>query len=235
MHRFVLFLLFTQIESRLSSRYSYDFNPKVILNNNQINSYIPNYRPNNNNSNNYYTPSYEPPIVDHYTFDDPWEEYLASNKQTHYETGNENEYKCHVHIVRDCCNIVEEFPNNHCEPKEIENNYYKNTCDTEKPKSDYTFLNNIIEISNTLENVEESERFESIKEFDRPMQEQIPITFDENCPACFDDVPINLNSDLSVNNYRPDSPPHCEVPMDQTCDLNVSIIQFTTIYTYIYI
>lgn len=223
---FFLFLLFTQIESRLSSRYSYDFNPKVIFNNNQINSYIPNYNPNNNNnnSNNYCTPSYEPPKVDYYTFDDPWEEYLASNKQTQYETEEENEYKCPVHIVRDCSDVVEEFSNNQCEPKKIENNYYKYTCDTETPTSDYSFQNNIVEISNTLENVEMSERFESIKEFDRPNQEQTQIIYDENCPACFDDVPINLNSDLSVNNYRPDSPPHCEVPMDQTCDLDVSII-----------
>lgn len=234
LHRFVLFLLFTQIESRLSSRYSYDFYPKSHNNNNTSDNYTPynennytpdnNYTSDNNTSNNYYIPSYDPPKEDHYDFIDPWDEYLVEKIE---ETNNEIEKK---NIDGDR-NLVEVYSNSHCE-QEVENNYCINNVHTEEQTRDCSFQNNLVELvegHNTFGHDEQnSEHFEEVREFNEKKQMQMPepersISNKQN-PACSDDIPNNPISSLSVNNCRPDSPTHCEVPKDQTCHEDVSII-----------
>ncbi|KAE9530551.1 hypothetical protein AGLY_011013 [Aphis glycines] len=220
------FCFFTQIESRLSSRYSYDFHPKSHNNNNTFDNYTPyyennyipdnNYISDNNTSNNYYIPSYDPPKEDHYDFIDPWDEYLVEKIE---ETNNEIEKK----NVDGDRNLVEVYSNNHCE-QEVENNYCINNVYTEEQTRDCSFQNNLVELvegHNTFGHDEQnSEHFEEVREFNEQKQVQMPepersISNKQN-PACSDDIPNNPISSLSVNNCRPDSPTHCEVPKDQT-------------------
>lgn len=221
LHRFVLFLLFTQIESRLSSRYSYDFHPEVHP---DINNTSNNCTPNNNTFNNYNTPTHEPPKQDHYNFIDPWEEYFDANVQTNYGVTEEKAYVNQVENERGDGNLVEVCLNNNCEEE------VKNVCNTnhyeEEQTRDYDFQNNVVKERNTFENEEKNDvvHFEKVIESNEPKQEEHHPVGNEFYPACYDDIPINPNSSLSVNNCRPDSPTHCEVPKDQTCDLDVSII-----------
>jgi len=227
LHHFVLFLLFTQIESRLSSRFSYDFNPKShSKNNTSNNSYTP-YNLNNNTSdsstsNNYYTPTYEPPKEEHYDFIDPWEEYLFEKKQQiNYEVKNEN-VGADRHLVEVCLN-------NHCE-QEVGNYDYISNVNTEEQTRDYSFQNNLEDGSNEFGNdMQHNEHFEEVSEFNDQKQVQVPdsnrLISEKHNPACSDDIlPNNPYSSLSVNNCRPDSPTHCEVPKDQICHMDVSIL-----------
>lgn len=246
MHRFVLFLLFTQIESRLSSRYSYDFHPETHHTNNMSNNYTPynpnNYTPDNNftsvnnytadsnTSNHYCIPTFEPPTEDHYDFIDPWEEYLVEKKeQTNYEVESENVYVQNIfEYVGGDRNVVEVCLNNQCE-QEVGNDYCINNFDTEEQTRDYSFQTNVVGECNTFGTEEQNnEHYEEVKEFNEPKQVQVQepdwsINNEQN-PVCSDDIPNNPLSSLSVNNCRPDSPAHCEVPKDQSCDIDVSII-----------
>lgn len=179
--------------------------------------------PSNYILNNYNATTYDPPKEDHYSFVDPWEEYLNSNEQKHCEVEEEKVYVSQVENSRDGGNVNEVCLGNHCE-RVVENDYYTNNCDTEEETRDYSFQNNIIEECNTFGNeTKNNEHFEELREYNEPKQENIP-KMNENCPACSDDIPINPNSNLSINNCRPESPTHCEVPKDQTHYLNVSII-----------
>lgn len=229
---FCFCFFFTQIESRLSSRYSYDSHPQIPSSSTTPSNYNSNYTPSNYTSNTY-APTYEPPKEDHYSFVDPWEEYLISNEQKHYAVEEENVYVDQVENARDDGYVVEISLNNHdnhCE-RVVENKYYINNCNMEDKTRDYSFQNNVNEKGIIFENeVKNNERFEEVRgEFNEPKQEQNSISY-ESCPACFDEIPINLNSILSVNNCRPESPMHCEVPKDQTHDSNVSITQFVNIF-----
>ncbi|XP_025195742.1 glycogenin-1 isoform X1 [Melanaphis sacchari] len=210
------------IESRLSSRYSYDFHPKSYNNNNTSDNYSPynqnNYTFDNNTSNNYYNiPTYDPPKEDHYDFIDPWDEYLVEKiEQTSYEVEKIN--------VDGDRNLVEVYLNNHGE-QEMENNYCINNFHTEEQTRDCSFQNNLVEECNTFENDEKnSENVEEVREFNEQKQVQMPepswSISDKQNPACSDDIPNNPISSLSVNNCRPDSPTHCEVPKDQNCHIN---------------
>lgn len=219
-------MLFTQIESRLSSRYSsYVFHPEITPSNNLASNYTSHsYTPNNNTSNDYFIPPYEPPKEDYYTFIDPWEECMVVKEQTNYEV--EETKSCHVENVRGDGNPVELCVDNYCE-QEVGNNYFKNNCDTEEQTRKYSFQNNVVEECNVLENENiKNEHFEKISEYNKSGQEQCHPISSEHYPACTDDIPINFNSNLSVNNCRPDSPTHCEVPKDQPCDFDVSIIMY---------
>jgi len=118
---------------------------------------------------------------------------------------------------------VEVCLGNLCE-KEVENNDYINNCEE---TTNCSFQNNAIENCNIFDNEEKNtKRLEEVREFIEQKQEQ----GNGNYPACSDDIPINPNSSLSVNSSRPDSPTHCEVPMDlQTYVLDVSITRFVSI------
>jgi len=213
-----VFAFFPQIESRLSSRYS-----EVPSNNNNPNIRTPNNTPCNNNSNDYYTPSYVPPNEDYYNFVDPWDEYLVVSDQKKYEI--EETPICESRIDNANCGdvMVEVCLGDLCE-KEAENNYHINNCEE---TTNCSFQNNPIESSNIFDNEEKyTKRLEELSESIEQEQEQ----GNGNYPACSDDTPINPNSSLSVNNSRPDSPTHCEVPMDlQTYVLDVSITRFVSI------
>jgi len=228
LHRFVLFLLFTQIESRLSSRYSYDFHPKSRNKNNTSDNYTPhnlnnctsdnNYISNSNTSNNCYIPTYDPPQQDHYEFIDPWDVYLVEkNEKKNYEV----EKEC-VGVER---YLVEVCLNNHCE-QEVENYYSINNIDTEEQTRDCSFQNNFVEECYAFGNDEQNNGHVEVREFNE--QKQLPepdrSISDKQNPACSDDISNNPFSSLSVNNCRPDSPTHCEVPKDQNCHIDVSII-----------
>lgn len=223
-------MLFTQIESRLSSCYSYDFHPEAPPNN-TFNNYTPFYTPNNNNSYSYHTPTCEPPIEDHYNFIDPWDKYLNSNEQkpyniehekvidqTEYHNGDRN-------LAGDVC------INNNCE-QEVETNYYVNSCDTEEQSKVHSFQNSVRKDYNSFENeTKNNEHYEDVREYNESKQEKEPNHF-ENFLACSDDIPINFNSSKSINNCHPDSSTHSEVSKDQPCDLNVSIINFFDVFLY---
>lgn len=221
LHRFVLFLLFfTQIESRLSSRYS----EVPSYNNNDPIYHTPNNTPNSNNSNNYCIPTYEPPIENHYSFVDPWDEYLVASDQKNYEFKDVHIYDSQVDRSNGDGNVVEEvYLGNECK-NEVANNYdIINNRDTGEEIINYQ--NNVIENCNKFDEEEKNiKHFEEVKEaYVEPIQEQS----NDNHPACSDDIPINSNSSLSVTNCRPDSPTHYEVPKDMpTCTLDVSITPF---------
>ncbi|XP_022164277.1 glycogenin-1 isoform X1 [Myzus persicae] len=213
------------IESRLSSRYSYDFHPKSHSKNNtfdnytphSLNNYIPdsNYTSDSNTSNHYYTPTYEPPKEDHYDFIDPWDVYLVEkNEQINYEVKKE--------CVDGDRNLVEECSNNHCE-QEVENYHSINNFDTEEQTRECSFQKNLVEECNTFGNDEQNnERVEEVRVFNEEKQLPEPdrSISEKQYPACSDDIPNNLFSSLSVNNCRPDSPTHCEVPKDQICHID---------------
>lgn len=230
-----MFLLFTQIESRLSSRYSYDFHPKISPNNISLNNYTPSYNPCNNSSNSCCIPNYEPPKEDNYNFIDPWDEYLVSKEQKNYDKIENEEEKdnnlCQVENIRGDGSVVEVCLNNQCKQENENFSYVQKYDNIEKQTRNFGIQTNVIEKSNKLEYKEEKhEHFEEVREFNQRKQEENPIS-SENYPACSDDIPINLISSLSVVNCHPDSPTHYEVPMDQTCNLNVSIfIQFTCFF-----
>lgn len=225
------FCFFTQIESRLSSRYSYDFHPKSQNNNYTYDNYTPynknhctpdnNYTFNSNTSNNNYFPTHDPPKEEHYDFIDPWDEYLVEKvEQTNYEIEKEN--------VDGDRHLVEVYTNNHCE-QEVVNNYCINNFHTEEQTRDCSFQNNLVEEFNTFGNDEQNrEHFEEVREFNEQKQVQMPepdrSISDKQNPACSDDIPNNPISSLSVINCRPDSPTHCEVPKDQICHIDVSIV-----------
>lgn len=221
------FCFFTQIESRLSSRYSYDFHYKDPPNTSNCfssNTYNPNsHTPNNSLFDEYYTPTYEPPKEEHYSFIDPWEQFLTVQTSCNVEEEKIHEYQ--KDNVRDELTMVKECLDNYCK-QEIENNYYCINNDhtyKEEQTSDYSFQNYSIEEVNT--HSDEAKNIEKIKTCNESQQAQGPIKY-ENYPACSDDIPINPNSDLSVNNCRPDSPTHCEISEDQPCDVDVSITHF---------
>ncbi|XP_015372491.1 PREDICTED: glycogenin-1-like, partial [Diuraphis noxia] len=212
------------IESRLSSRYSYDFHPKSRNKNNTSDNYTPhnlnnynsdnNYISNSNTSNNCYIPTYDPPKQDHYDFIDPWDVYLVEkSEKTNYEV----EQEC-VGVER---NLVEVCVNNHCE-QEVENYYSINNIDTEKQTRDCSFQNDLVEECDAFGNDEQINEHVEVREFNE--QKQLPepdrSISDKPNPACSDDIPNNPFSNLSVNNCRPDSPTHCEVPKDQNCHIN---------------
>jgi hypothetical protein len=225
------FCFFTQIESRLSSRYSYDFHPKSQNNNYTCDNYTPynqnnctsdnNYTFNSNTSNNNYFPTHDPPKEEHYDFIDPWDEYLVEKvEQTNYEIEKEN--------VDGDRHLVEVYSNNNCE-QEVVNNYCINNFHTEEQTRDCSFQNNLVEECNTFGNDEQNrEHFEEVREFNEQKQVQMPepdrSISDKQNPACSDDIPNNPISSLSVINCRPDSPTHCEVPKDQICHIDVSIV-----------
>lgn len=220
-------MLFTQIESRLSSRYSYVFHPEFSPSNNLASnytshSYTPNnYNPNNNTFINNFILPYEPPKEDHYKFIDPWEECMVVKEQINNEV--EEAKSCYVENVKGDGNLVEVCVDKHCE-QEVENNYFKNNCDTEEQTRNYSFQNNVVEECYVFGNKEtKNEKFEEMSEYDKATQEHYHPISSEHYPACTDDIPINFNSNLSVNNCRPGSPTHCEVPKDQPCDFDVSI------------
>lgn len=230
------FCFFTQIESRLSSRYSNDLHPEVPSYNstpyndyNPNNNYTPiNYTSNNYNPNidNYYTPVNESSKEDHYNFIDPWEEYLITNKSNDKKHGNIEEEKVNVYQVENIegdGNVMEVCSGNHCEQNK-ENNYYINNYVMEEQKSDYGFQNNAIEECNTFENEEKNyTHYEEEKIEYKELKQNENVINIENNPACFYDIPINSNSSLSVNNCCPDSPTYSEVSKDQTHDVDVSI------------
>ncbi|XP_026811724.1 uncharacterized protein LOC113552908 isoform X1 [Rhopalosiphum maidis] len=213
------------IESRLSSRYSYDFHPKSQNNNYTCDNYTPynqnnctldnNYTFNSNTSNNNYFPTHDPPKEEHYDFIDPWDEYLVEKvEQTNYEVEKEN--------VDGDRHLVEVYSNNHCD-QEVENNYCINNSHTEEQTRDCSFQNNLVEECNTFGNDEQNrEHFEEVREFNEQKQVQMPdrSISDKQNPACSDDIPNNPISSLSVINCRPDSPTHCEVPKDQICHID---------------
>lgn len=207
------------------------------MSNNYSSKYIPDnyYTPTSSSNyilNNCYVPTYEPPKEEHYHFIDPWEEYLSSNEQKHYEVEEVIVYNSQDENIKVDGNVVEVCLGSHYE-QVVENNYYINNCNIEEERRDYSFQNNVIVESNIFENeTKNNEHFEKVREYNEPKQEQIPKS-NENYPACSDDIPINPNSDLSVNNCRPESPTHCEVPKDQTHDSNVSIIQFISILFFV--
>lgn len=213
------FCFFTQIESRLSSRYSYDFHPEIQPDYNTSN----NYTPNSNTLNNFNTPIYEPPKRDHYNFIDPWEEYFDANVQKNYEVKENTTDVNQVENIRGDGNLVEVCLNNYCE-EEVKNNYSTFRCEEEQTR-DYSFQNNVVEECSRFGNEEKNDavHFEKVIESNEPKQE-LHTRENEFYPACYDEIPNNPNSSLSVNNCRPDSPTHCEVPKDQTCDLDVSIV-----------
>lgn len=230
------FCFFTQIESRLSSRYSYDFHYEDPPNNNTSNyfppnNYIPNsHTPNNNIFHEYYTPTYEPPKEEHYSFVDPWDE--LPTKQTSCNVEDENIYEHQIENVRDDTTMVEECLGNCCK-QEVENNYYCINNDhtyTEEQTADYSFQSNLI-VEDNGDELKYNTHIEDIKTCNESQQAQGPIKY-ENYPACSNDIPINPNSDLSVNNCRPDSPAHSEISKDQPCDVDVSIITFNKYFLY---
>lgn len=228
-------MLFTQIESRLSSRYSYDFHhdaPSSYTNSSYNScSYTPNnFAPNNNTSNSYFIPTYEPPKEDYYTFIDPWEECVVEKEQKNNEV--EETKQCHVEYFRGDGNSVEVCVDSHCE-QDKENNYLKYNCGTEERTSNYSFQNNEVEEYDVFGNKEKKdEHFDEVCEHSKSEQDQYHPKSSEHYPACSDDTPINLNSSLSVNNCRPGSPTHCEVPKDQSCDLDVSNLKFVNNLKY---
>jgi hypothetical protein len=214
------FCFFTQIESRLSSRFSYDFHPEILPDINTSNKYTPD----NNTLNNFNTPSYESPKRDHYNFIDPWEEYFDANVQTNYEISENTAVVNEVENIKGDGNLVEVCLNNHCE-EEIKNNYSTFHCEEEQT-SDYSFQNNVVEWS-IFGNEEKNDAVDFEKEIvieSNEPQQELHTRENDFYPACYDDIPNNSNSSLSVNNCRPDTPTHCEVPKDQTCDLDVSIV-----------
>lgn len=149
---------------------------------------------------------------------------MNSNDQKTYENEHEKIVDMRqVGNVESDVNVVEEvYFGNKCE-QEVETNYYINDG-TEKTK-DYSFQNYVIEECNSFGNEKKNyEHYEEIKDYNVPKQEQETKSY-ENLPACSDNIPINLNSFINVNNCRPDSPTHCEVPKDEPCDLDVSIIE----------
>lgn len=227
-------MLFTQIESRLSSRYSYDFHPEIHFNNNEFNNCTPIYTPDNDNfKDNHITLSYEPQKEEHYNFVDPWEEYLVSNEHKHYENVRGDGKVVEVCLKNQCEQKIENNNyNNQCE-QEMENNYYSHNYGMKEQTKEYSFQNNVIEKCYAFKNEEKNDHCREVSEFNQPKQNQETIINNEIHPACSEDIPINLNSNSSVNKCRPDSPTHCEVPMDQTCDLNVSIIQFTSVFFFL--
>lgn len=213
------FCFFTQIENRLSSRYSYDSDSQSTPNYFTSN----NYNPINSLFNNFQTPSYEPPKEDHYNFIDPWEEYLVGNEQhKNIEVEKEILYVHQNENTEGGGNMVEVCLGNPCE-QGVDNNYYTNNYDTEEKTKGYSFQNNVVEECNMFKNEEKNNvHYEEVREFNEPNQEQ-DSRINENRPTCSDCIPINLNSNLSVNNHRSDSPTHSEVHEDQTCHLDVSI------------
>lgn len=230
-------MLFTQIESRLSSRYSHFVRPEILPSSNSPSSYTShnytpnNYNPNNNTFDSNLILSYEPPKEDHYTFIDPWEECMVVKEQINYEVKEAK--SCHLENFRGDGNSVEVCVDNHCEQK-VENNYFKDSCDTEEQTRNYSFQNNVGEECNVFGNKEtKNEQFEEISEYNESRQEQYHPKSREHYPACTDDIPINFNSNLSVNNCRPGSPTHCEVPKDQPCDFDVSIKKCTSFFVFL--
>lgn len=197
-----------------------------------FNNYTPIYTPKNDNSYNYHTPTCEPPIEEHYNFIDPWDKYLNSNEQNTYNFEHEiviNEAKNNevdINMAKNVC------IDNHYE-QEVKNNYYENSCETEEQTKDCSFQECKREDYNSFGNeIKKNEHDEEIIEYNEFKQEQESNNVD-NFLACSDNIPINFNSSLSVNNCRPDSSTHCEIPKDQPCDLNVSIIKkFRRIFIY---
>lgn len=222
---FVFFCFFTQIENRLSSRYSYD-NPPEVLPNDYNFTYKPPHKP-----------TYEQ--EDHYNFIDPWEEYLVSNDQIKYEVEETHNNVCQTENVRGDGNSVEVNMDElceqkinvnlgiYCEQKMDSNNV--NICDAEKQTRDYSFQNRIEECNKIEYNITNIEDFGGVEQFYKEKEEQDQRN-NENNPAWSDDIPFNLSSTLSVCNSFPDSPKHFEVPEDQKCDSNVSIVKFKCFY-----
>lgn len=173
--------------------------------------------------NDFETPTNEPPKEDHFNFIDPWEEYLVRNEQhKNVEVENKNVHVYQNENAEGGGNMVEVCLGNPYE-EGVENNYYTNNYDTEEKTRGYSFQNNVVEECNTFGNEEKNNvHYEEVREFNEPNQEQNP-RINENHPTCSDYIPNNLNSNLSVNNHRSDSPTHSEVPKDQACNLDVSI------------
>lgn len=194
------FCFFTQIESRLSSRYPYDFHPEIrpVINTSN------NYTPNCNNIFSCNAPTYEPPRQTPYHFIDPWEKYFDIDIENDYKITEIKTSVSQVENARGDENLMAFYMNNVVEES-------------------ITFENN--EKDNVVQNNEKDNvvHFENVMELNEPNQEEHNPIVNDVYPACYDDIPINPNSSMSVINCRPDSPTHCEVPKDQSYDIDVSI------------
>jgi len=163
----------------------------------------------------------------------------VSNEVTNVEIKEEKIHMCPFEKFKSDENIVKTCVNNQCEP-EIENNHYIHTYESEEKTKNYSIQSNLMKECNTFKNEEkdneyyigcntfkneevDNEYIKEVKEFNEP-QLEIELLSNNKPPACSDYIPINLNSNLIVNNCNPVSPTHCEVPKDQTYDLDVSII-----------
>lgn len=151
---------------------------------------------------------------------------MVVSDQKKYEIEEAPICESRVDNSKSCDGMVEVCLDNLCE-KEVENNYYINNCEE---TTNCSFQNNAVENCNIFDIEEKNTKhLEEVRESIEQKQEQ----GNGNNPACSDDIPINPNSSLSVNNSHPDSPTHCEVPMDlQTYVLDVSITRFVSIFMF---